>query len=480
MRIHLHGGDVHLTDLRTRMPFKYGIATLTSTPHAFVGLRVEIDGRLWSGIAADSLPPKWFTKDPAKPLAVEVAEMLRVIEHALQSAAGIRRENAFEAWRQLDEIQGDWARREKLAPLLSNFGTALVERALLDAVCRAAGRSFADMLRSNQFGIRLCDLHSSLAGLKHPDFLPQQPLRRIILRHTVGLADPLTNADIPAAERVRDGLPQSLADCIRVYGLRHYKIKVSGALDADRERLQRIASVIERQSVPDYAFTLDGNEQFHSLAEFRTFWEELLHSRDLRRLFTHLLFVEQPFHRDVALEPGAAGKLAEWPTCPLLIIDESDAEADSLPRALQLGYAGTSYKSCKGVFRGIANAGLLALRRREQPSRPAILSGEDLVNIGPVALLQDLAACAALGIASVERNGHHYFAGLSMFPEEVQEQVLEAHPDLYRPTRKGWPSLRIKDGMIKLDSVLAAPFGVGLDLNVEQFVPLTVWRQAHG
>src|SRR5436853_7925728 len=98
MRIHLHGGDLHLTDVRTRMPFKYGIATLTSTPHAFVRLRVEIGGRPWSGIAADSLPPKWFTKDPSKPLAVEAAEMLRVIEHALQSAACIRGESRFEPW----------------------------------------------------------------------------------------------------------------------------------------------------------------------------------------------------------------------------------------------------------------------------------------------------------------------------------------------------------------------------------------------
>jgi hypothetical protein len=479
MRVHLHGGDLHLTELHTRIPFKYGIATLTTAPHAFLRLRVEISGRLWSGIAADTLPPKWFTKDPAKPLALEVAEMLRVIEHALQSAAGIRGESPFEAWRQLYEVQGDWARREKLAPLLGNFGTALVERAMLDAVCRAMGRSFADLLRSNAFGIRLGDLHSSLAGLAPADFLPERPLRHIVLRHTVGLADPLTDDDIPAYEGVHDGLPQSLAGCIRAYRLKHFKIKVSGILDADRERLQRLAGVIERQVDADYAFTLDGNEQFHSLAEFRTFWEELLRSEDLRKFATHLLFIEQPLHRTVALEPAVASQLAQWPACPPLIIDESDAELNSLPRALQLGYAGASYKNCKGVFRGIANAALLALRRREQRSRPAILSGEDLANIGPVALLQDLAACATLGIASVERNGHHYFAGLSMFPGAVQGQVLEAHPDLYQPTQHGWPSLLIKNGMLALDSVLAAPFGVGLDLNVEQFVSLPAWQQAH-
>ena len=44
-------------------------------------------------------------------------------------------------------------------------------------------------------------------------------------------------------------------------------------------------------------------------------------------------------------------------------------------------------------------------------------------------VLQDLAAQSALGIESVERNGHHYFAGLSMFPPDVQRQVAQAHPD---------------------------------------------------
>lgn len=90
MKLHVREGDIHLLDIRTRMPFKYGIATMTTTPHAFVRLRVEIDGRLWTGIAADHLPPKWFTKDPAKPLAEEIADMLGVIEHARGVIVGRR------------------------------------------------------------------------------------------------------------------------------------------------------------------------------------------------------------------------------------------------------------------------------------------------------------------------------------------------------------------------------------------------------
>ena len=102
-----------------------------------------------------------------------------------------------------------------------------------------------------------------------------------------------------------------------------------------------------------------------------------------------------------------------------MIIDESDAEWNSLPRAIRLGYHGTSHKNCKGVFKSIANACLLEKLRRETENSKFVMSAEDLANIGPVALMQDLAVAATLGISSVERNGHHYFAGLSAFPTIV-------------------------------------------------------------
>ena len=66
------------------------------------------------------------------------------------------------------------------------------------------------------------------------------------------------------------------------------------------------------------------------------------------------------------------------------------------------GYAGTSHKNCKGIFKGLINRCLIEQRRSD--GETTIMSGEDLCNVGPVALLQDLAVCAALGIESVERN----------------------------------------------------------------------------
>ena len=135
----------------------------------------------------------------------------------------------------------------------------------------------------------------------------------------------------------------------------------------------------------------------------------------------HRRFVEEPLHRDSGREDSGGDGLAGWPDRPPVIIDESDATLKSLPLALALGYAGTSHKNCKGIFKGVANACLLNARR--EAGHAAVMSGEDLCNVGPVAVIQDLAVMSALGIESVERNGHHYMAGLSQFPEAAQRQV---------------------------------------------------------
>jgi hypothetical protein len=479
MNVQLHHGDIHLLNVRTRMPFKYGIATMTRAPYAFVRMFVTVDGREATGVSADLLPPKWFTKDPARPIEDEVAEMAEVIDNAVRLAAGLQGPSPFDVWRQLWQAQGDWGRQQHLPPLLTHFGTSLVERAMLDAVCRTRARSFHQLLKSNELGIRLGEIHPELQGFAPADFVADRPLERIIARHTIGLADPLTEDEIPPAERLYDGLPQSLEACIRTYGLRNFKIKVSGKRGQDIDRLLRIEAVLSELAPRDYGFSLDGNEQFRSLAEFDS-WRTIMIADypdpavDLYEFFQdHLLFIEQPFHRDVALTEGL-GHLNGG-----IIIDESDADLTSLRRALELGYAGTSHKNCKGVFKGIANHCLLLHKQRQQPERLFLMSGEDLANIGPVALLQDLAVCAALGIKSVERNGHHYFAGLSMFPAEVQDQLRD-HGDLYRPSRDGWPTLDIQDGMLRLDSINAAPFGVRPLVDVEKYVSLEAWRAERG
>lgn len=447
-------------ELKTRMPFRYGIATLTHLPHVFLRVTFEIDGRAQEGVAADHLPPKWFTKDPARDPADEIDEMLRVIRQAMRSAEGIMAPTVFAFWRELYAQQATWATANQLPPLLAHFGTSLVERSALDAFARSRAVPLHRLLREGALGVELGALHPELAGSGTKDWLPATPLPKVFARHTVGLSDPLSAADVAPDAKLDDGLPQTLEACIRVYGLRHFKVKIDGQGAANLERLERLASLFAHHAPADYACSLDGNESFYSIAAFREFWRELVARPSLAAFMRHLLFVEQPFHRSVALGPTFGALARDWSDRPSIIIDESDADLGSLPAALRIGYAGTSHKNCKGIFKGIANACRLEQLRREQPGGRFVMSGEDLSNIGPVALLQDLAVQALLGIESVERNGHHYFAGLSFWSADWQEAMLDRHADLYTRGELGWPRLDVRGGELALDSVNAAPFGI--------------------
>ena len=194
------------------------------------------------------------------------------------------------------------ARAEGKPPLLAHLGTSLIERAVIDAFCRAQAKPFHRAVLDNDFDLRLGELHSELAGFAPAAWLPARPHSELTVRHTVGLGDALTEADIARGEQLHDGLPQSLAASIRHCGLRHFKLKLSGHAEPDRERLRRIAQVLQAECA-DFAFSLDGNEQFQSFAEFRQFWETLRAEAELSPFLAKLLFVEQPLHRNVALNP---------------------------------------------------------------------------------------------------------------------------------------------------------------------------------
>lgn len=466
--------SLHQFTLRTRLPFRYGIATLTECPHLLCRVTLEVDGKPFTGIAADNLPPKWFTKDPSQSYADEVAQMHSVIRAACAFAeqAG-EAATVFDLWKRIDEEQSRWGKEKNLPPLLSGFGTSLVERAMIEAFCRAAGTTFAAALHDGRLGVRLHALHPELKSLQPKDLLPSAPLRSIIVRHTVGLLDPLTDTDIAPGDRVDDGLPQSLEACIRVYGLTHFKIKLGGDPRTDAQRLHQLVDLLVHVVAGGkLALTLDGNENYGEVERLKELSAIVCGDAIVQPLFARaLLFIEQPFGRDVALSDATTRALQAWPDRPPMIIDESGATADDVRRALDNGYVGTSHKNCKGVFKGIANGCLIAHRRRQSGTN-LILSGEDLTNIGPVALQQDLAVMAALGIMHVERNAHHYFAGLTMWPTKTQEKALYAHPDLYGRSPRGFPAVRIDDGAMRIGSVADAPLGVGFQIDLGSLASL--------
>ena len=462
MPVRICKADCIEVQLKARLPFRYGIATMTETPHRFVRVELDVNGNKQTGIAADHLPPKWFTKNPTSSLASDLAEMRDVIDHALHTAENLgSAETVFDLWLRLHVAQKRWA-EARYPALLWSFGVSLVERALMDAFCRATGTTFATAIRQNTFGVRLEELYPDLSGISISDLVPPEPLRSIRVRHTIGLGDPLTDNTIPDSDRINDGLPQSLEKSIQQYGLNHFKIKLFGVANQDCERLKIIAELL-RDNTNGFWFSLDGNENYRDPESFIDLWRSLQDESVLKEFLSRLLFVEQPFHREIALSDRVFETLNKWTDRPPLLIDESDGSFGDLPRALACGYIGTSHKNCKGIIKSLANAALLSLES-QRTGKTYTLSGEDLSTVGPVALLQDLTVHATLGIDHVERNGHHYFAGLSGFSSGIQQAALTGYPDLYRLHDNRFPTLNIQSGQVKLDSLLEAPFGVGSPL----------------
>jgi L-alanine-DL-glutamate epimerase-like enolase superfamily enzyme len=322
---------------------------------------------------------------------------------------------------------------------------------------------FARAVRTNTLGIRLGELHEELAGREPRDLLPAEPLTGIRVRHTVGLSDALGGGE---AADPGDGLPATLEDAVARYGLRSFKVKVGGDRQADLDRLSRVTEVLDRATAGEYRVTLDGNEQFSDAAALRAFWEELVAGEETAALNRRVAYVEQPLPRHLALGDETASVLSAWPDRPKLIVDESDDSLDAVARALAAGYDGGSFKSCKGVFKGIGNACRIEQLRREG-REGLIYSAEDLSTIAPVELPADLAVIATLGLDEPERNGYHYLRSLTGLPPRVEEETLRHHGDLFTRHADGRAVVDIRDGRIDAGSVAAAPFGVGWSCDFE-------------
>lgn len=291
------------------------------------------------------------------------------------------------------------------------------------------------------------------------------------MRHTVGLVDPIVAADQTPDARVNDGLPETLEEVVERSGCRYFKLKAGGDAAADLARLAAIARVLDR-SAGAYHVTLDGNEQYANVEGVLELWNAIERTPALTRLAAAVLFIEQPIKRAAAMSESVAG-LARKRS---VIIDESDGELDSFPRARALGYRGVSSKSCKGFYKSIINAARVQEWNRDAAAAPFILSGEDLTTLAGLCVQQDLALVTLLGVTHVERNGHHFVDGMRGRPQAEQAAYLAAHPDLYERAQDN-VRLRVQGGQLAISSLDCAGFGTGVtpDVSVLQPMPVSAW-----
>ncbi len=439
-RFALEAIDLFERQIVLRMPFRFGVVTLTAAPQAYLRARIRLaDGRRSVGAAAEMMAPKWFDKNPSLSDEDNVRQLRTSLMLARQTYLAGDENTAGGHWRENYAPQIARGAELGLNGLTACYGPALIDRALLDALCRALGVPFYRAMRSNLPGIEApgLDMTAFLSGLA--------PQATIAARHTVGLSDPITAADL--GQRVNDGLPETLQEVVASYGQRYFKLKVDGDPRAAVERLAAIAAVLDRIDAP-YHVTLDGNEQYADVDGALELWRRVLEEPHLARLARSVLFVEQPIRRGNALARDISLLAREIP----VIIDESDNSLEAFPRARTLGYTGVSSKTCKGLYKSLINAARCALWNREERAQRYFMSAEDLTVQAGLALQQDLALVSLLGIRHVERNGHHYVNGMAAAPESEQAAFLAAHPDLYQRSH-GALRPAIRDGMLAIGSL---------------------------
>jgi L-alanine-DL-glutamate epimerase-like enolase superfamily enzyme len=454
--------ELYERPVRLRMPFRFGVVTLTAAPQAFVRVRIRLeDGREGWGAGAEILAPKWFDKN----LALSNEDNFEQLRLALRLARAAYVDGAARAafghfathYREVIEAGA----RHELNPLVACFGPAQLDRAILDALCRLHRMSFYEAVQGNFVGVEPAAVAPDLADFDIDAFLARlQPADTIAARHTVGLVDVIAGHP----RQVNDGLPESLEEVVATYGHTWFKLKVGGNVDEDVRRLAEIAAVLDA-SGRGYRVSLDGNEQYDDLDALRALLVRMSATPGLARLVGAITFIEQPINRKHALERNVAAVSRATP----VIVDESDADLDAFPRARALGYSGVSSKMCKGLYKSIVNAARCALWT--SPASPYFMTAEDLTTQAGLAVQQDLALVNLLGMTHVERNGHHYVNGMADLPAGEQDAFLAAHPDLYERSH-GAVRLAIRGGQLAIGSLGCIGFASGAEPDWRAMSPV--------
>jgi len=433
-------------------PFRFGAVVINATPQAFVRVEIEVEGKGRAiGASAEFLVAKWFDKRPHLLPEETVTELRRSLLIARELyLAHSAFETAFGLHAATIGAQIEACAREDIPPLAAAYGPAEIDKAILDALLRCTGTNFFDGMAANIAGVD-ARLSRDLSARDVAEFLAgRKRLERVAIRHTVGMDDKVEGEG-------------GVADRNENAGARYFKLKLNGDPRHDADRLIRIGNELGKLPY-DYCVTLDANEQYADLAALGALLERLDGDAALQPIASKLLYIEQPMPRDVTRQ-SPMGALAQRD----FIVDEADDSYDAFPAARELGYRGISSKSCKGIYKSVINATRAA--KWSASGEKAFIAGEDLTCQAGLAVQQDLALGALIGVTHAERNGHHYVDGFGDTPAAEAEAFLASHPDLYvRDDNK--IRLAIHDGDLLTGSLTVPGFATSVHPDWTTMQPL--------
>jgi L-alanine-DL-glutamate epimerase-like enolase superfamily enzyme len=453
-RLRIHEIQTFERPMRFARPFRFGLVTVDEAPQAFVRAVVEVEGAgKATGVTAEMMMPKWFDKNPAKTPRDTIADLKASVVEAARAYARIQEwDTAFGHHVRGFSDQTIWAADQALPGLVASFGPALIDKAVADGVLKALNLSFIEGLKGNVFGIDARQTPDLSENRVQSFLADMRPADEVLLRHTIGLLDPLQG---------EDGLESEITHA----KLRLFKIKIGGDVEADIARLQAIHDLLSRR-IQNYRATLDANEQYDP--ERLEVLLRAMRSGPLKAFREHLLYIEQPLDRAGTFATPLGDLAGDVP----LIIDEADGDYSAFPRAVELGYSGVSSKACKGFYKSVLNAVRVAALNEDQPNR-FFVSAEDLTCQPGLGIQQDTALVAALGLTHAERNGHHYVEGFGPASNAEASDFAAAHPSLYR-RQGGRIGLAFERGSLPTTSLLSAPgFASGAEPDWGSLVALS-------
>src|SRR5689334_14330266 len=172
MKVKLEEVERYERPMKNRLAFRFGVITVTEGVQAVVRVRISLgDGRTAQGVAAEALAAKWFEKSPEYTDAQNLDQLRKSLDLAIAHYKAYGRATPFSLFIGTYREQQKKGAALKLNPLVASYGPALLDRAILDALGKLTGNSFAQMISQNLPGIAASDLT--------PD-VEQVPLQRFL------------------------------------------------------------------------------------------------------------------------------------------------------------------------------------------------------------------------------------------------------------------------------------------------------------
>jgi len=340
-----------------RTPIKFGGRVVSDVVLLHVKAKVETrDGRRGEGFGSMPVGHIWgwpsqsASSDQTLAAMTALGRLLadragdcKAVGHPLE----ITHELAAGYSRAADEITAA-AGIESMPRLAQLVSASPLEAAIHDAYGKTLGENSYNLL-SAEFVNR--DIGSYLteqfAGEYLDQYTSRKPKPSMPLSHLVGALDPLTDGDI--AQRLNDGLPETLPEWIAFNGLTHLKIKLNGdnlQWDVDRVvSVERVAAEAQAaRGCQKWCYSADFNEKCANVQYVLDFLAKV--GEQSPQALARLHYIEQPTHRDLKANPD--NRMHEAAKIKPVVIDESLVDFESLVLSRELGYSGVALKACKG------------------------------------------------------------------------------------------------------------------------------------